>query len=130
MEHLCLDNVMTLVVKSTTYTSNMSSVCPNVGWFDMATQERQLKSEKFDLRMRAAELQLIREAAKIKHVEPTAFIRQQAVAAAEAVVHEQQRFVLTADQWKAVNEAFEAPAKVLPNLANIMAEPDEWDDED
>lgn len=96
----------------------------------MATPERQLKSEKFDLRMRSSELQLIREAAKIKHVDLTAFIRQQAVAAAEAVVHEQRRFVLTAEQWKAVNNSFEAPAKSLPNLTKIIAEPDEWDDED
>jgi uncharacterized protein (DUF1778 family) len=96
----------------------------------MAAPERRLKSEKFDLRMRAEDLQLIREAAKIKHVEPTAFIRQQAIAAAEAVVHEQQRFVLTSEQWKAVTQAFEAPAKVLPNLRNIMAAPEEWNDEE
>jgi uncharacterized protein (DUF1778 family) len=96
----------------------------------MATQERKLKTEKFDLRLSVEDLKLIREAAKIKHVDTTAFIRQQAVAAAEVVVLEQQRFVLTAQQWQAVNEAFEAPAKILPNLANIMAEPDEWDDED
>ena len=95
----------------------------------MATRERQVKSRKFDMRWNVEELELIREAAKIKHVEPSAFTRQQAVIGAEAVVLEQQRFVLTANQWEAVNAAFESPAKVLPKLFSIMAEPDEWDDE-
>lgn len=82
------------------------------------------------MRWNAEDLELIREAAKLKHVDPSVFIRQHAVAAAEAVVLEQQRFVLSAEQWQAVNAAFKAPAKVLPKLSSIMAEPDEWDDEE
>ncbi len=94
----------------------------------MATQDKSLKSEKFDLRMTAKERQLIDAAAKLKSTSPTGFIRQQAVAAAEAVLHDQQRFVLTAEQWAIVNESFEGPAKILPNLRTIMEEPDEWDE--
>jgi uncharacterized protein (DUF1778 family) len=90
-------------------------------------QERQLKSQKFDVRWKSEDLELIREAAKLQHLDPSAFIRQQAVAGAEAVVLNQQRFVLNTEQWKLVNDAFETPAKSLPALVKIMAEPDEWD---
>jgi uncharacterized protein (DUF1778 family) len=100
------------------------------GWNRMAPEEKQLKSEKFDLRMRPSELQLIREAAKALHIDTTAFIRRHAVAAAEAVLHDQRRFVVTEEQWNAINAAFEAPARSLPHLSKIMDEHDEWDDEE
>jgi uncharacterized protein (DUF1778 family) len=96
----------------------------------MTSQDRQVKSQKFDVRWKTEDLDLIRAAAKIQHIDPSTFIRQQAVAGAEAVVLDQQRFPLNAEQWKAVHKAFDAPAKLLPNVAKLMAEPDEWDDEE
>lgn len=46
--------------------------------------------------------------------------------AAEAVVHEQKRFVVTDRQWRAIEEALSEPAKVLPNLQKKLAKPDDW----
>jgi uncharacterized protein (DUF1778 family) len=62
-----------------------------------------------------------------KNVDASAFIRQQAVAGAEAIVLEHQRFVLTSEHWKTLHDVFERPTKVLANLSQIMAEPDEWE---
>ena len=47
----------------------------------------------------------------------------------EGVVLQQRNFILTTDQWKIVNKAFDCPAKKLPNLERILSEADEWDDE-
>lgn len=42
---------------------------------------------------------------------------------------QEQQFLLTPEQWKSVEEIFEAPPKVLPGLARVITEPDEWDGE-
>lgn len=91
---------------------------------------KNLKNEKIDIRISAEELSLIRHAAKSRRTTPTSFIRQEAVAAAESVVQEQTRFVLTDEQWKVMDDIFSQPARVLPNLKAIMAEPEEWDEEE
>lgn len=93
----------------------------------MAVKEKNTKTEKFDIRLSREEEAVIKQAASLQHTSPTNFIRQQAVVAAEAVVHEQTRFVVTDKQWQAIDEALSQPAKVLPNLQKKLAQPDEWD---
>jgi len=95
----------------------------------MALPEKHLKTEKFDIRMSAEEQALIKQAAKISRTTPTSFIRNQAVVAAESVIHEQTRFVLTDEQWKTLDAAFAQPPRVLPNLQKKLAESDAWDEE-
>lgn len=92
----------------------------------MALRER--KSEKFDIRLSASEQQLINSAARLKHTTPTNFIRAQALAAAEQLVQEQMRFVLSSEQWEELDRVFAEPPKVLPNLLSAMKETDEWDE--
>jgi uncharacterized protein (DUF1778 family) len=92
----------------------------------MAVKHRVAKSEKFDIRLSLQEEALIKQASLIKHTNPTNFIRQQAVVAAEAVIHEQTRFVVTDEQWKLIEAALDRPARVLPNLKNKLAQPDDW----
>jgi uncharacterized protein (DUF1778 family) len=92
----------------------------------MALKEN-AKTEKFDIRLSQQEEAVIKQAAKLQCTSPTNFIRQQAVVAAEAVVHEQSRFVVTNEQWQAIEEALSAPARVLPNLQKKLSQPDEWD---
>ncbi len=89
--------------------------------------ERELKTEKFDIRMTEQERVLIKQAARLRRTTPTSFIREQAVSAAEGVVHEQTRFVLTEQQWQILEAAFGKPARVLPNLQRKLAESDLWD---
>lgn len=93
----------------------------------MALTGKNTKTEKFDIRLSREEEALIKHAASLQHTSPTNFIRQQAVSAAEAVVHEQTRFVVTEKQWRAIEEALSEPAKVLPNLQKKLAKPDDWD---
>lgn len=85
------------------------------------------KTEKFDIRLSQQEDAVIKQAAALQCTTPTNFIRQQAVVAAEAVVHEQTRFVVTNKQWQAIEKAMSAPAKVLPKLQKKLSQPDEWD---
>lgn len=93
----------------------------------MALQEKSIKSEKFDIRLTVEEQALIKGAAKLRRTTPTSFIRDQAVTAAENVMHEQTHFSLTKEQWQILDAAFKSPARVLPNLRKILAQPDEWD---
>lgn len=95
----------------------------------MAVQKKHLKTEKFDIRLSEQEQALIKQAAKIRRTTPTSFIREQAVVAAESVIQEQTRFVLTEDQWKVLDAAFNEPPRVLAALESKLAEPDEWDEE-
>jgi uncharacterized protein (DUF1778 family) len=91
----------------------------------MAT--RQQKTEKFDIRLSQQEEAVIRQAASLQRTNPTNFIRQQAVVAAEAVVHDQTRFVVTDEQWSLIERALNRPAKILPKLKKRLARPDDWD---
>jgi uncharacterized protein (DUF1778 family) len=88
---------------------------------------RQQKTEKFDIRLSQQEEAVIKQAASLQKTNPTNFIRQQAVVAAEAVVHEQTRFVVSDEQWKLIEQALNRPARVLPKLKKRLAQPDEWD---
>ncbi len=89
--------------------------------------EKNTRTEKFDIRLSQQEEAVIKQAAKLQSTTPTNFIRQQAVVAAEAVVHEHTRFVVTAKQWKAIEDVLSQPAKVLPSLKKKLSHPDKWD---
>ncbi len=93
----------------------------------MGVKGKSNKTEKFDIRLSPKEDAVIKRAAVLQRTSPTNFIRQQALIAAETVVHDQTRFVVTADQWNAIEEALNRPAKVLPNLQRKLSQPDEWD---
>jgi uncharacterized protein (DUF1778 family) len=93
----------------------------------VSLNEKHAKTEKFDIRLSQQEEALIKQAARLQRTSPTNFIRQQAVVAAEAVVHEQTRFVVTDKQWQAIEVALSEPAKVLPSLKKKLSQPDEWD---
>jgi len=85
------------------------------------------KSEKIDIRFSQQEASIIKQAASLQHTNMSNFIRQQAVGAAEAVIHDQSRFVVSAEQWNLIEAALERPAQVLPNLQNKLAITDDWD---
>jgi len=94
----------------------------------MAVNDRQLKTGKFDIRLSEHELGLISEAAKISHTTVSAFVRQRAVEAAENIILDQTRFVLTTEQWKVLDAAFSEPPCILPQLQSKLAKSDPWDD--
>ncbi|MBA4074355.1 MAG: hypothetical protein C0508_04880 [Cyanobacteria bacterium PR.023] len=86
------------------------------------------RSKKFDIRWTEAEQDLIKQASALKKSTATSFIRENALAAAESIVCEQQRFVLTTEQWALVDKIFSAPAKILPNLKKKLSKPEPWDE--
>lgn len=89
---------------------------------------KEIRNKKFDIRWTEQEQQLIKQASEVKNSTATSFIRENALAAAEMVLYEQNRFVLTSEQWQLLELAFEAPAKVLPNLKARLAQHDPWDE--
>lgn len=94
----------------------------------MASREKSTKTEKFDIRLSQQEEAVIKQAAMLQRTSPTNFIRQQALLAAEAVVHEQSRVLVSEEQWRLIEDAMSEPAKVLPNLrAKIIQHSDDWD---
>ncbi len=72
---------------------------------------------------------LIKQAASLRHTTPTSFIRDQAVAAAEDVLYEQKKFILTNRQWTVLEAAFATPPRILPKLKQKLAQSDTWDDQ-
>lgn len=86
------------------------------------------RSKKFDIRWTEAEQDLIKQASALKKSTATSFIRENALAAAESIVCEQQRFVLTTEQWALVDKIFSSPAKILPNLKKKLSKPEPWDE--
>ena len=93
----------------------------------MAVKDRETKTEKFDIRLSRQEQAAIKQAAYLQHTSPTNFIRQQAIVAAESVIHDQTRLVVTDEQWQVIEAALNQPARVLPNLQTRLAPRDEWD---
>lgn len=91
--------------------------------------DKQLKTEKFDIRMSEEEQALIKQAANLERTTPSSFIRQSAIEAAESIVHDQTRFVLTDKQWNVLMAIFDEPARVLPNLRDSFLQSDDWDEE-
>ncbi|MBS2009690.1 MAG: DUF1778 domain-containing protein [Cyanobacteria bacterium SZAS TMP-1] len=89
--------------------------------------QRNPKTEKFDIRLSQQEEAVIKQAAALQRTSPTNFIRQQAVVAAESVVHEQTRFVVSDEQWQKIEAELDRPAKVLTNLQKKLSRPDDWD---
>jgi uncharacterized protein (DUF1778 family) len=85
------------------------------------------KSEKIDIRFSQQEASIIKQAASLQHTNMSNFVRQQAVGAAEAVIHDQTRFAVSAEQWNFIEAALERPAQVLPNLQKKLATTDDWD---
>lgn len=85
------------------------------------------KTEKLDIRLNENEQLLIRQAASIVHKTPTGFVREKALEAAESIIHDQNKFVLTKEHWDAINAAFDSPIRPLPKLEKRLSEPDEWD---
>ncbi|MBX9573810.1 MAG: DUF1778 domain-containing protein [Candidatus Obscuribacterales bacterium] len=92
-----------------------------------AHNSKQQKTEKFDIRLSQQEDAIIKHAADLMATTPTNFIRQQAVLAAQAVVHDQSRFVVTNEQWEMIEKLLNAPARVLPGLKKQLTQADEWD---
>lgn len=95
------------------------------------TQQRPNKeetaSERLNLRISPGVKDMIQRAAKLRKHSLTDFIVIASQDAAEAVLAEQTRFVLSKEQWTAFNAALDAPAKKIPALRRLLSEPSVFD---
>lgn len=80
-------------------------------------------SSRLNLRIAPTVKTKIKMAAKLRKHSLTDFIVQSSQAAAEAALAEQTRFVLPEAQWRAFNAALDTPAKSIPALRRLLAEP-------
>jgi uncharacterized protein (DUF1778 family) len=84
-------------------------------------------STRLNLRIAPTVKEKIRKAAKLRKHSLTDFIVRSSQDAAEAVLAEQTRFILPEEQWRAFNAALDAPAKEIPALRRLLAEPSVFD---
>jgi uncharacterized protein (DUF1778 family) len=80
-------------------------------------------SERLNLRIAPAVKAMLRHAAKLRKASLTDFVVRSSQDAAEAVLAQQNRFVLPKAQWLAFHAALDAPAREIPELKQLLAEP-------
>jgi uncharacterized protein (DUF1778 family) len=82
------------------------------------------RSEKIDLRVSSHAKQLLQSAAEAAGARSVSdFVLTSALARAEETLPDRRRFGLNAEQWRAFQEALDAPPRVTPRLFRLMREP-------
>jgi uncharacterized protein (DUF1778 family) len=85
------------------------------------------KATKVQLRLRPAEKALIARAAALRRTSLSQFMVEHACQAAQQVLADQVQFTLPAGRWKAFCQALDAPPRVIPALAQLVAQPGVFD---
>ena len=86
------------------------------------------KDIKVQLRLRAAQKDVLTRAAHLKHTTLSAFVVEHALGAAQQVLAEQVNFSLSPERWEAFRVALDAPPKDIRALRTFLAEPSIFDD--
>ena len=90
-------------------------------------QRPETRREKLDLRLTPSAKRVLQTAALAAHRSVSEFVLESALARAEETLPDRQRFGLTADRWKAFQEALAAPPRRAPRLAKLLKEPSVFD---
>lgn len=86
------------------------------------------RTEKIDLRVSPHAKRLLQSAARASGARSVSdFVLTSALARAEETLPDRQRFGLNAEQWRAFQEALDAPPRGLPRLARLLREPGAFD---
>lgn len=88
------------------------------------------KSEKLDLRLTPEMKRVLQSAATASRRSVSEFVLDSAMAKAEEVLPDRQRFGLDAESWTAFQAALDAPPRVLPRLAELLAKPSRFERSD
>ena len=88
----------------------------------MISTKTNTKGERFNLRATTRQRQLIALAAEKEHKSFSDFILDNAVAAAEASVHDDAFFGLSSKDWDAFSAALDAPPRQIPALRKLLTE--------
>ena len=81
------------------------------------------KNEKLDLRLTPSAKRALQVAAAAARRSVSEFVLESALARAEEIVPDRQRFGLNAEQWEAFQAALDAPPQPAPRLAKLLREP-------
>jgi uncharacterized protein (DUF1778 family) len=82
-----------------------------------------MKTERLDLRVSREQKRLLEEAATYMDRTVTDFVVQAAAVAAQDVMADRTRFVLSSEEWAAFSQALDREPRYLPRLANLLGEP-------
>lgn len=81
------------------------------------------KGARLNLRLRAADDELIRRAVAEVGKSVSEFLTTSALERAHEVLADQRRFILDGDTWKAFTDSLDAPARPDPRLVELFARP-------
>lgn len=81
------------------------------------------RNEKLDLRLTPSAKRTLRIAAQAARRSVSEFVLESALARAEEILPDRQRFGLSAGQWAAFQAALDAPPRPAPRLAKLLREP-------
>ncbi len=83
----------------------------------------QTRDQKLDLRLTASSKRVLQTAALATRRSVSEFVLESALARAEEVLPDRQRFTLDAAQWAVFQAALNAPTRKLPRLKKLLQEP-------
>ncbi|MGV8083879.1 MAG: DUF1778 domain-containing protein [Coriobacteriia bacterium] len=78
--------------------------------------EAATKDERFNIRAKHNEKELVERAARATRMTTSQFVMQAALRSAEEVLGDQTRFVLPPDRWEAFLAALDRPTRTIPEL--------------
>ena len=81
------------------------------------------RNEKLDLRLTPSAKRALQIAANVMGCSVSEFVLQSALARAEEALPDRQKFGLNAEQWRAFQNALDAPPPPAPRLAKLLQEP-------
>jgi uncharacterized protein (DUF1778 family) len=95
----------------------------------MPTQARKArKNERLSLRVSMVEKTTLESASQSVSMTTSEFVIRQAMAAAEEILADRTRFLLSADQWEAFSARLDQPPRAIPAIKKLMAEPAPFDE--
>jgi uncharacterized protein (DUF1778 family) len=86
------------------------------------------RSLRWNLRVAAAEDELVREAAELSEEGLTGFVRDAAIEEAKRVLADRQTFPIADPDWQRFNELLDRPARVPAGLRDLFAKPSVFDE--
>jgi len=89
--------------------------------------KKKTRSVVVNLRMKEEQQLLIDRAAKVTGKNRSEFLLDAATKTAQEALLDQTLFIATPEQWKAFNEALDAPPKVIPSLKKLLSRKSRWD---
>lgn len=93
-------------------------------------EQRATRQSRINLRTSARQEQLLKQAAAATDRTMTDFVLESAVVEAERVLADRRWFLISDEQWKEFQHLLEQPARDLPKLRALLAEPSPFADEE